>query len=163
MSATPLVCDLDTLKLTERTCRQRLLSEPADTAARVDLAWCLFMQALHRAGQESAGPTQIEAFEKPEITGGKGHGASDRNAFELLKDSLRQAYTVMHLSSRPEDHLSAERLRALVRLSGTEEMVSEVASEASKILAEITSDIIETAVVEEPKGRLYRLPPRSQK
>jgi hypothetical protein len=162
MTGTPLVCDLDTLKLTERTYRQRLLNEPADTSARVDLAWCLFMQALHRAGQESASRDHVPPCDHASVTV-CGAAKADRDAIELLKDSLRQAYTVMHLSSRAEDQMNAKRLHMLVKLSGAVDMVSEAATEASKILDEITSDIIQSAVVEEPKGRLHRLPPRPQK
>ncbi|HZT41615.1 MAG TPA: hypothetical protein VFA07_05480 [Chthonomonadaceae bacterium] len=122
---------------------KRLDEEPADMDARVGLAWCLFAQALYRAGQESV-LTGVAAV---------GDGPApyrdslpcilpEKNARLLLKDCLRHALTVQQLSPNPQDQTDVEKIQALVKLAGASYLVLEAEDESDRILAEITREIL---------------------
>jgi hypothetical protein len=140
MSPEPSLLEVDSLKRVEHLYRTRLTSEPTDMIARVSLAWCLFMQALHRAGQESVLQQIVAAGETadPErrVSDGR-EGSSD-----LLRDCLRQAIMVIQLSPDQGDREDVERLHALVKLSGGDRALSEASEEAARILTDMTREIL---------------------
>jgi hypothetical protein len=134
---------------------ERLQDEPGDMSARVSLAWCCFMQALHHSGEQhvlatlsgqaagtGAGRVEstlhslvIDRGDRPAETG------SDR-AGELLKACLRQTVTVIHLSSNAEEQRDMAKLRDLVRWGGAGEYVDQAEREAVQILYALTLAIL---------------------
>src|SRR5688572_7910021 len=103
MNGEPGVIQTEPLAQAEAVYRRRLTNEPDDMAARVNLAWCLFMQALHEAGRESAmanglqsGGTSMNSDPRD------GHRVSPSHA--VLLECLRQTNMVAHLSQSDQDH-----------------------------------------------------------
>jgi hypothetical protein len=120
----------------------RLRADPADTLARVRLAWCLFAQAMHEAGQESA----YEALRtsRPPTTNElerQGLPSPERGATSLLDDCLRQSYAALHLSVSKREQEGAEELQALARLVSGEAPLARAERWASEILAVLTADL----------------------
>jgi hypothetical protein len=135
--------DISTLKRVEEIYRKRLVEEPGDMVARLSLAWCLFMQALHQAGQESLLAALAEAGKGQEMPlDEQASPAPDHDSSELLTECLKQTITVMQLSPNPQDRTDVERIQALVRLSGEEEALSEAEEEAARILGEMSRAIL---------------------
>jgi hypothetical protein len=152
MDGTTPVFDMDTLSQTEEAYSARLEQEPGDTGARLSLAWCLIIKALHRAGEEKIvarlvsavdgldeeTSRQIQAALAPEAT----LEQPERDARALLKSSLHQAVMVVQLSRDPREKRDAEKLRALVHLSGGRQMIQESDDEAKRVLEEITQALL---------------------
>jgi hypothetical protein len=112
------------LKRAEDTYREQLRSEPDDLALRLSLAWCLFMQALHRSGQEAVFTyTQHACTDASAAVTPTDSATADRSANALLKDCLQQTYTIKHLSLREEERLEVARLHALVEMAGAQDLV----------------------------------------
>lgn len=140
---------LEGLRHLEATYRDRLRAEPADTRLRLSLAWCLVMQALCEAGQESLAASihkTSEALREP-LAGRVREALSDpvvdeRATSHLLHCSLRQASAVMQLSMDPDERSEAENLRALVSRSGASEVVARSDEEAAHTLSEIAEAIV---------------------
>src|SRR3712207_1101837 len=112
--------DEHALREAERGYRLRLTDEPGDMVTRVSLAWCLFLQAMHQAGQENT----LAVLD--ETAGGRpaplnGRTSRDHETRRLLQDCLRQAMIVRHLSRSAEERSEMERLQSWVRLSGGRE------------------------------------------
>jgi hypothetical protein len=126
---------VDALRRVERVYRARLIDEPTDMVARLSLAWCLFLQALHRAGEERALAT-VTALELAETVSDGGKRADD-----LLSDCLRQAITVMQLSPDPNDRTEIEKLHSLVKISGGGQAISEAEQQAKRILEDIAREM----------------------
>lgn len=134
--------DLDTVRRVEQIYRNRLRSEPCDTLARVRLAWCLFAQALHEAGRESAyaalrcsNPPHAEELDEkclPEM---------ERGATSLLDDCLRQTYAALHLSVSRREQQDAAELQALARLISGEAPLARAESWANEILSAMVVDL----------------------
>ena len=159
MSHQPQAFSLESLKHVEHVYRQQLVADPGDMMARISLAWCLFMQALHRAGQESIVAELAVASEgQGEELNSAIRSILDEDADNLLKECMRQTITVMQLSSDPQDHTDAEKLQALIKLSGGGKAVSEAQAEGANILAEVTRQILNQG--ENSGKRLRRLPTR---
>lgn len=159
-----MACEDRTLKVdalwrVERLYRQQLVAEPGDTMARVSLAWCLFMQALHRAGQESTAPMLLELPVPPD-TGELDPDplARERDSAHLLQDCLRQTLAVLQLSPNPRDRTDVERLQALVKLSGGEALLADAEEQARRVLLQLTREMMEVDVASSRRYR--RLPPR---
>ncbi len=146
MAVRESIFNLDGLKQAESGFRERLAAQPDDMRTRVNLAWCLFIRALHQAGQESM-LAALAAAEHPgePVSVGRAKITFDTNSEELIQDSLRQAFTVRQLSMQSEECSAAEQLQALVRLSGGAEAVCTAAEDAVRILAEITWEVIQGA------------------
>jgi hypothetical protein len=154
------VFEIDALLRIEQVYRQRLLDDPADVAARTGLAWCLFMQALHRAGQEQMLASLMEAgAELDRQAEAEARAALDQNARDLLRDCLKQTVAVMQLSADPANQSEVERLQELVRLTGEEEALSDAQDEAARILGEITHALLQER--QRPRGRRVRPRPRN--
>jgi hypothetical protein len=143
---------MDALWRVERIYRKQLVEEPGNTVARVSLAWCLFMQALHRAGQESAVNSVLELALPADPGVSDGHSA-DRDSAVLLQDCLRQALAVLQLSPDPRDHLDVERLQALVKLSGGAEILADAEEQAHRILTQLTREMMNSDVARSRRSR----------
>ncbi len=123
--------------------RTRLANDPTDSNARVKLAWCLFMHALFRAGQESMLKALFATLEPDTVEKGrKVQSIWDQDADNLIDDCLQQTATVMQLSSDPRDLTDADRLQNLVELSGAGKAVDEAKDNSNRILAELLQDLI---------------------
>lgn len=136
-----MACDtpgvnVDSLWRVERIYRNRLADEPSDMVARSGLAWCLFLQALHRAGEESTLEALVAA-----AGGALNADASDRDSRALLRDSLLNAATVLQLSPSDRERRDAERLQMLAELSGGLEAVAAARDNAHAILGQIALEL----------------------
>src|SRR5436190_24346001 len=105
---------MDALRRAESIYRHTLLIEPGDTAFRLRLAWCLFIQAVHQAGRESILDTVECEYGglnglTPELSNG-----IEKSVDELLKDCVRQTTTVRQLTLKERDRSDAELLLSLV-------------------------------------------------
>jgi hypothetical protein len=151
----------DALKRVESIYRRQLADDPADPIARISLAWCLFMQSLLRAGQESVLEALVEATEgREESLDQTMKAVLDQNATQLLEDCLRQTMTVKQLSSDREAHVSAEKILSLVRLSGAGAALNSAEDQANRILSEVTREVL--GEHDGRKGRLKRRATRRQ-
>jgi hypothetical protein len=145
----------DALRRVEYVYRRQLAEDPAEPVARISLAWCLFMQSLLRAGQESVLEALVEATEGcEEPLEQTMKSVLDQNATQLLADCLRQTLTVKQLSSDPEAQVGAEKILSLVRLSGAGSALSSAEDQARKILSEVTREAL--GEHEGRRGRLKR-------
>jgi hypothetical protein len=136
MSVPAPVFDRHYLERAEHTYRQQLIAHPEDTELRVRLAWCLFMQALHQAGQETARGADATALESALDP------LCERSSHALLKDCLQQTYTVMHVSIRSGDRPDVEKIQELVRLSGRQNLLIQAQDRAAYILARLTGEML---------------------
>src|SRR5438105_8952993 len=94
-SNTPV--SIDQLKTQERGYRRQIDHEPMDMCARANLAWCLFLQAMHQAGRENLLALLQERGDLPEhpLEGGF---RLDRDAQHLLRECLVAMRAVYDLS-----------------------------------------------------------------
>ena len=159
MTSSEPAFDAVSLKHVEHLYRSQLAEDPADPLARVSLAWCLFMQALLRAGQESVlqalverGTAAEELSLEPAVTAAQ----ADPGAGELLEDCLRQTMAVKQISADPQVQRSAERLLALVRLSGGSPALTAAEEAAARILGDVTGQVLGRS----RRGELRRIPTR---
>jgi hypothetical protein len=158
-----MACEDRTLKVdalwrVERIYRKQLVEEPGDTVARVSLAWCLFMQALHRAGQESTTPALLElpvSLDAVELE--PDPRARERDSAHLLEDCLRQTLAVLQLSPNPRDRTDVERLQALVKLSGGEALLADAEEQARRVLLQLTREMMDGDAA---SARPYRRAPQ---
>lgn len=150
-TSTPL--RLEALTQVEASCRDRLTAEPADVPVRKKLAWCLFLLALHQAGQETLLPLAAPAGDA-NSSGGVRYG--DRDARQLLRECLRQMVAVRQLATDPQDLLEIERLQSLVRLSGGEAELTAAEHEARAAIAKMTRELMEFPLQRQPARRRSR-------
>lgn len=148
------VFEPEALLRVEEVYRRQLDVEPSDMVARVSLAWCLFMRALHRAGQESVIQSITLSGRKESVESTPTPGAVP-DAGSILKDCLHQTIAVLQLSGNPQDRTDVRRLQSLVRLSGGEQAVSNAEEEAARILCAVTREILEQAAP--PRRRVRRM------
>lgn len=144
---------LEALLQVETSCRSRLAAEPADVAARKKLAWCLFLLALHQAGQETLvpmGPCEVEAG-----SGGTPRIAP-RDARQLLRECLRQTVAVRQLTTDSQDLQEIERLQSLVRLSGGEAELTAAEMEARAAFAKMAEELLQFTPRRQPARRRAR-------
>lgn len=147
--------DVDSLSELEASCRKRLAVEPEDTQARSNLAWCLFMQAVHQSGREKllsalyGDDGILRDGCDPQLA-----NKLDRDARQILRDCLLQAVAVVQLSPDERHQSEVGKLHQLIRLSGGEQALQEAQLEAGRIISEITHDLLnETPPGEETKTR----------
>jgi hypothetical protein len=134
--------NLDAIRRVEQVYRGRLRADPSDTLARVRLAWCLFAQAMHEAGQESV----YEALRSRQPPTAKeleelGLPSSERGATSLLDDCLRQSYAALHLTASKREQEGAEELQALARLVSGEAPLARAEGWANDIVTALTADL----------------------
>jgi hypothetical protein len=151
------IIEVEALRRVETLYRSRLLAEPGDMVARVSLAWCLFLQALHRAGEERMLHALVPGSENGAASASTPKRAANghEDAETLVRDSLRQAVTVLQLSPDPRDRVDVERLQALITMSGGGQAVCDAEADAARILAEVSREIMRQ---DGQNGRLTRLP-----
>jgi hypothetical protein len=107
-----------------------LEQNPDDPELRISLAWCLLLEALHRAGQEYASDPK---FIPP--------ASSYRNSSELFRECLKQANTASDINpnSVVQEHLN--QLEILVRMSNGEAVVETAADEQEQKTKKLVKDI----------------------
>src|SRR5437870_91409 len=113
MSAHDTLFDIGLLARHERLCRTRLAREPGDMLARVGLAWCLFLQALHLDGHDNLAAAFIESGIQPKPV--RRDSVADGEARDLLNDCLAQANIVRQLSGDGRFDSDVEKLQGLVK------------------------------------------------
>jgi hypothetical protein len=155
MSSQRAIIDVDTLSTLESSCRKRLAAEPEDTQARSNLAWCLFMQAVHQSGQENLlSALYREDGELREKSDPLLADHLDRDAYQILRDCLQQAVAVVQLSPDERHQSEVGKLHQLIRLSGGEQALQEAEAEAGRIISELTRDLLnDVSSAESPRTR----------
>lgn len=143
-SKTP-VC-IDHLRGEERGHRKRVDHEPLDLDARMNLAWCLFVQAMHQAGGETLLDSLREKGAVADFSAASPRFGGDSR--HLLRECLKQMCAVCELSRDPTDLADVERLRYLVTISGAEKALREADDEAARWLAEMAQAIVAGPIVE---------------
>jgi hypothetical protein len=152
MEASNTPVSIEMLRVEERGHRRRVDHDPMDTCSRMNLAWCLFVQAMHQAGGENALANLQETGAVSECR----RGASirlDCDAEHLLRECLRQMSAVCELSRDPGDMADVERLRYLVVVSGAEAAMREADEEAARLLAGMGRAVVSAPVVERSNHR----------
>ncbi len=138
--------DIVWLAETEAACRRRLRDRPDDLAARMRLAWCLFVHATHQAGEERLLSEMLSNGERPAAPARAApRAARDHDAVHLLDDCLRQVNIVAELSASPEHRADAQKLRGLVQLATGGHGMSLVEEQAARALQELLQAILEDA------------------
>jgi hypothetical protein len=137
------VFDIESLRRVEGVYNARLAHDPGDHGARMHLAWCLFMQALHECGQQSV----IAALFSPDDqldarTIKRIRSVLDRDAKRMLRECLRHSVTVIQLSTDPREQRDAQNLQALVRLSGGDPTVQEAEGDGRRIMKSVARELI---------------------
>ena len=123
MQSSTKYVDTANLKWAENTYREQLKTRPEDMAIRLSLAWCLFMQALHRSGQETVLDYAV-VYVQPLAEDHVADSATiERSAHALLKDCLHQTYMIKHLSLDADERLNVARLQSLVELAGARDIM----------------------------------------
>jgi hypothetical protein len=142
MEQDPLTIEMNVLKHAEGVYRARLANEPDDSGARIKLAWCLFMRALYRAGQESMLNALVSGEEEAHRARRRIKGVWDQDADDLIRDCVSQTGIVLHLSSDPKFQSDAQRLQTLVKMSGGETAVAHAREHSSRTLSEMLQEIL---------------------
>jgi hypothetical protein len=142
MSEKPAAFELDALVRAEAACRRRIAASPDDMDARLRLAWCLLMRALHRSGQQSA-LAGIAGGDDARLDSLLAHleAVPGVSAGRLVDESLHQAFAVEHLTQDPREVADVRQLQALIALSGGGQMVSDAQDRASAVLHRLARDI----------------------
>lgn len=137
MNQTMQVVDPEALRRVETVYRSRIITDPCDTMARGRLAWCLFIQSLHKAGQESV----IQALSAVQVDAAtfalNAHGPE---AQQLLDECLRHTEAVMQFCSG-EERSEMERLLGLARLSIGSTAMAAAEDRAHEILQRLMRDL----------------------
>jgi len=154
------IFDAAVLAKLEISYRLRLLEDPTDMNARVSLAWCLFLQAAHQAGQECLLSDFLEGAGDDRTVNLPVETMHHRDANRILRDCLQQAITVSQLSSNEEDLSDIVKIQQLITLSGGEQAIAESEREAAHILAEITREVMREP--HPPRGRACQMSLRPQ-
>jgi hypothetical protein len=111
--------------------RTYVRQHPDDLKARLELAWCLLVEALYEAGRETAIATGLPSS-PDRLCSPEADGAGDLplkadgpyRSDKLFRESLHHAATVQQLSTHEEDYVSAKHLQSLVDLSCGEQSVA---------------------------------------
>ena len=136
----PSLFDLCALQIAEANYRDELQTHPDNTATRLNLAWCLFMQAVHSSGRESACPS---ADNLPTTHTEKCCKSTDqRSSQALLQECLGHTFMVRNLCIHKKDFQDAARLQALVRLSGLHDAAKNAEAQSMERLAKLSWEIM---------------------
>jgi len=123
MQSSSQCVDPSNLKWAEHTYRERLRLQPEDMAVRLSLAWCLFMQAIHRSGQETILDHAVVHIGPASNDAPVNASTVERSANALLKDCLHQTYIIKQLSIDQVEQQDVARLQALVELAGARDIM----------------------------------------
>jgi len=112
--------NLPAVRRAEESYRKTLQTQPDNTATRISLAWCLFIQSLYSSGIEAA----LSAVDDtPAVRANTiEYQAVNRNSETLLDEFFGQISIVKHLSVHKNDVFDTTRLEELIRLSGLQEV-----------------------------------------
>ena len=149
---------IDALQTAESAYRNQLASDPCDTQARVKLAWCLFVQAVHAAGRESLfhevheGSVRVDE-RLPRVI----EAIRENDVDHLLRDCLRQTTAVIHLSKEQRDRTDVEMLQTLIGMAGAERWTYDTSREADRCLYNIARAIIQDGTDVRPRRSMRRL------
>jgi len=148
---------IDALKTAESGYRNQLASDPCDTQARVKLAWCLFVQAVHAAGRESLFH-EVHEYSEPvdERLPNIIDAIRENDVDHLLRDCLRQTTAVLHLSKEQRDRTDVEMLQTLIGMAGAERWTHDTSREADRCLYNIARAIIHDGTEVRPRSSMRR-------
>ncbi len=126
----------------EKRCQIILDKRPDDDGARIELAWCLLMQAIHREGQESVINKVAPLINTP-LTKlfGDAQQLTQRESRWLFAESLKHSFAVSKLSSNPKCLQEAERLKELIKISAGEEVIMDVEDISAKVMSQLSKEI----------------------
>jgi hypothetical protein len=160
--------DVNALRGEEQQLVTRLATQPMDMDTRIDLAWCLFLQAVHQAGSEAAcgrrshlGVPTIASCNVPsngsskQTTGFDPVPSLDRRAENLLHECIRHRFVVSRLCRDREILAQAETIGLLLKRFGAEALVRELETGSEQLLRKLCSELTcgtDTAV-KEPRFR----------
>ena len=137
MNTRSSIFDTQGLKKAEEAYRFVLGREPDNMDIRVDLAWCLLLQALHQSGQETM-PAERQGTEvNVEYRVAVADLSPGPDARHLLQECLRHSLTVRHLSAQASHQVDAEKLESLVLLAGGKEILAATEAGGSRIREDI--------------------------
>lgn len=140
MSGYPVACDIKTLQQMESRYQNEITQDPTNLEVRLDLAWCLFMHALHEAGRENLQAALASGGgEADRVEMFREIGLFEQNAYSLLKGCLKETFTVLQLS--PHTPQEVAKLHVLIRLVGADQAFLEAEDEAMKILQRLDRDM----------------------
>jgi hypothetical protein len=117
------VFDRHGLREAEEAYRFVLGREPGDMDTRVNLAWCLLLQAIYQSGQETLLAEHPNLYTEDELPSATPILPPGPDARHLLQECLRHSLTVRHLSAREANQIDVEKLEALVLLAGGKELL----------------------------------------
>jgi hypothetical protein len=137
-----VLIDHEALGRAKKLYRQRVQKEPRDIAARIELAWCLFIESLHQAGWESALAAPISDEAKGLSAETVGQPTAREEARTLLAECLRETCRVRQLSAVAAEQQEADRLQALAKLAMGEEALSNASASASEAVKRLMQAII---------------------
>ena len=142
MNSLPVVCDIEILHQKNIQYRQQIREDPGNLELRLGLAWCLFIQALHQAGRESilTGTSAVDEVGAA-ATVRRSTCLFDQDAYQLLKSSLHETFTVMQLSVDTQGNEDVAKLHALIQLSGANAAFDEAQAEAMRVFTRLLHDI----------------------
>jgi hypothetical protein len=112
--------DLSRLRRTEAECQAHLLRDPMDGNARIQIAWCLFLQAVQASAQDIVERSLVR---------------------RLLHDSLIHAATLTQIGNPSVSCDEILRLRSLIESLGGTDIIREADHEAARILTTLYSDL----------------------
>lgn len=136
------IFDLEALEKTEKSCLNCIEEDPADSSARLRLAWCLIIAALYRSGQESVFADQLTLVTY----------TPDRTAKNLLEEGLLQATIVSDICTDPDLKLEVENLRKIVEICGGGRSLAKANTESNAIFRRLAYLLLGNA------GELSRTP-----
>jgi hypothetical protein len=140
MKSYPLTCDIATIQEMETNYKRQLAEDPANMEIREDLAWCLFMHALHEAGRESLLESITAAVNESDRNAVFDEvRLMDQKAYQLLRACLLETFTILQLS--PQTQRDVTKLHTLIRLSGADQAFHDAEDDASRILSRLSRDI----------------------
>lgn len=150
----PHTINIEAIRGAERVYRSCLIEEPADTATRLRLAWCLLIQAVHADGRQSSlrgaseGTAQFESDPQ---------GTVPVEVGILLEDCLRQTTAVMHLSRNEVEHADVRMLQNLINIAAADAEENPVMEESRRRIREITHAIVnDSCGLREPQRPRFR-------
>lgn len=149
MQTTLPTLDLNALKRLADGYSERLVENPTDAPARINLAWCLLMQAVHRTGESRVISELAASGERVHTHLGRMVDSTpDRDAAEHLRLCLRETFTISQLCADESHRAEVKRLQELVRLSGGEAAVTRAEAEALDVLRNLTAALFGPAAVD---------------
>ena len=109
--------------------RERLFADPADTTARLELAWSLFLRA-YRCASEAEIPPRCVALQEPETV--------------LLKESLMQAAVAGLISPEAAARREALRLADKARELGAGDLAAQAERETQAMQRQLAAAVRRT-------------------